>query len=285
MPPSAPASSISISRAPAPRQVGQLRLTLQATLASWRAATASRLLAGNMWGLLAMLLLPPVFELSIAALIYGRARPDLLRYVAVALAANVFTFNAIYYVGEILDRERLRGTLVGLFLTPCPRLSWLSGFALVGRIETVVAASVGLAFGRYALGVRYDPNWPTLAVALGLFLASLWGMGYLFSALGLYIKKANPFSNLVSPFIVLLGGAYYPVALLPDLLRYAVRALPIGYDMQALADAALYHASIGDLASQLIPLAGFAIALPVAGVLAFGWVERVVRVRGELDLY
>ncbi len=285
MPPSAPASSISISHAPALRQVGQLRLTLQATLASWRAMAANRLLAGNMLGFLAMWLLRPVLELSIAALIYGRARPDLLRYVAVALAANVFTFNAIFYVGEILDRERVRGTLVGLFLTPCPRLSWLSGFALVGLLETVAAAGVGLIYARYGLGVRYDPNWSALALALALFLLALWGMGYVFSAIGLYIKKANPFSNLVSPFVILLGGAYYPVALLPDPLRYAARALPFGYGMQALADAALYHASILDLADQLIPLAGFALALPVAGVLAFSWVERVVRVRGELDLY
>ena len=285
MPPSAPASSISISRPSARSLGGQLRLTLQATLASWRAMAANRLLAGNMWGFLAMWLLRPVLELSIAALIYGRARPDLLRYVAVALAGSVFTFNAIYYVGEILDRERVRGTLVGLFLTPCPRLSWLSGFALVGLIETAAAAGVGLIFARYALGVRYDPDWPALALALALFLLALWGMGYVFSAIGLYIKKANPFSNLVSPFVILLGGAYYPVALLPDPLRYVARALPFGYGMQAIADAALYHAGIGELASQLIPLAGFALALPVAGVLAFGWVERVVRVQGELDLY
>ena len=288
MRPSAPASSSSISVPAAPQQPWhgeQLRFTVQAAVASWRVMVSDRLLRGGIVGYLAIWLLRPVLELSIAALIYGRARPDLLRYVAVALAANVFIFNAIFYVGEILDRERLRGTLVGLFLAPCPRLSWLSGFTLVGLVETVAAAGVGLAFGRYALGVRYDPNWLSLAVALVLFLASLWGMGYLFSAIGLYIKKANPFSNLVSPFVVLLGGVYYPVALLPDPLRYAARALPFGYGMQALADAALYHAGIRDLAGQLIPLASFAVALPVAGVLAFGWVERVVRVRGELDLY
>ncbi len=208
-----------------------------------------------------------------------------MAYAVVALAANAFVFNTIYFIGEILDRERIKGTLIGLFLAPCPRLSWLTGFALVGVVETALSASVALAFGRVALGVRFDPNWPALALALTLFLSALWGLGLVFSAIGLYIKKANPLSNLISPFMILLGGVYYPVALLPDPLRWLARGLPLGYGMQALADAALYDRGVRDLAPQLLPLAAFAVALPVAGVLAFGWLERLVRVRGELDLY
>jgi ABC-2 type transport system permease protein len=282
--PSAPASSISTSRAGLLPANG-VAYTLQVALASWRTMIAERLRQGGVAGYLAIWVVRPIFELTLAALVYGRGRPDLLRYATVALAANMAVSNTIYFVGEILDRERVKGTLVGLFLAPCARFSWLTGFALVGVVETVLAAAVALLFGRYAFGVRFDPDYPALALSLALFLASLWGMGLVFSAIGLYLKKANPFSNVVSPFTVLLGGAYYPVALLPAWLRYPARALPLGYGMQALADATLYHAGIRDLASQLLPLAGFALVLPVAGVAAFAWVERLVRERGELDLY
>ena len=281
MRPSVPASSISTNAGP----VDAVALTLRAIAASWRAMLGERLGQGGILGYLAIWVVRPVFEIGIVALIYGDARPDLLRYAVVALTANTFVFNAIYFIGEILDRERIRGTLIGLFLTPCPRLGWLSGFALVGVVETVLAVAVGLLFGRFAVGVRYDPNFPALALTLLLFLSSLWGLGLIFSAVGLYLKKANPLSNLVSPILLLLGGVYYPVASLPDPLRLAARALPLGYGMQALADAALYDAGIRDLAPQLLPLAGFAAALPIAGVLTFGWLERLVRVRGELDLY
>jgi len=78
---------------------------------------------------------------------------------------------------------------------------------------------------------------------------------------------------------------YYPVAALPAWLRYPAHALPLGYGIQALAGATLYHKGIGELAPQLLPLAGFALILPVAGALAFRLLERVVRERGELDLY
>jgi hypothetical protein len=52
-----------------------------------------------------------------------------------------------------------------------------------------------------------------------------------------------------------------------------------------LADATLHHAGIRALLPQLVPLAGFAIVLPIVGVLSFRLLERPVRVRGELDLY
>jgi ABC-2 type transport system permease protein len=278
---SALATSISTSS----REPGALRLVTAALAASWRAMFAERLGHGGLLGYFATWVAYPLFQIALVAMIYGEGRRDLLNYAVVALAANTLLFSTIYFVGEILDRERVKGTLVGLFLTPCPRLAWLTGFALVGVFEMALSAVVALGAGYAMLGVRFDPNWASLALTMLLFLASLWGIGIIFSAIGLYIKKANPFSNLVSPFVILLGGVYYPVALLPDPLRWLARGLPMGYGMQALADASLRNASIAALASQLLPLLGFAIGLPILGVLAFNWIERAVRVRGELDLY
>ena len=264
---------------------GALRAVLATLVASWRAMFVERLRHGGLPGYFATFLAYPLFQIGVVAMIYGTGHRDLLDYAVVALAANSCVFSTIYFVGEILDRERVKGTLIGLFLAPCPRLSWLTGFALVGVVEMCLSAVAALVAGYTLLGVRFVVNWAALVLTLALFMSSLWGMGILFSAIGLYIKKANPFSNLITPFIVLLGGVYYPVALLPDPLRWLARCLPFGYGMQALADAALHGASIGALGAQLLPLAGFAVALPIIGTYAFGWIERAVRVRGELDLY
>lgn len=258
---------------------------LRAVAASWRAKSVERLRTAGLGGYLLLWMLQPIFQLSIAALIYERARPELVDYAVVAIAAQSLIFTTIFYVGEILDNERVNGTLVALFLAPCARVGWLTGFALVGLLETLLMAMATLGFGRLVLGVRFDPNTPALLLTLALFVASLSGLGLIFSAVGLALRKANPLSNIVFPFTILLGGVYYPVTLLPDWLRYPARALPLGYGIEALAAAALDDAGIAELAPKLLPLAGFALALPVAGVLTFRWLERLVRVRGELDLY
>jgi len=251
---------------------------------SARVLLTERLRWRGMTGYIALVALRPIFEVAIAALVY-RARPELLSYVVVALAANAFVFNVNFFVGEILDNERIRGTLAGLFLTPAPRSAWLGGFALVGLFDVALAGGAVLLFGHFGLGVDYAPNWLSLAIILPLFIAALSGLGFAFSALGLWVKKANPLSNIVAPFMTLLGGAYYPVSQLPEPLHTIALALPNGYGLQAIANATLYGATPATLLPQLLPLVGFAIALPLLGSFTFRWVERAVRVRGELDLY
>lgn len=246
--------------------------------------TAERLFHMGVSGGLATWLVIPLMSVTVFSIVYG-TDSYLFRYFVVAQAANMFVMNTIFWVGEILDRERAKGTLVSLFLAPCSRYAWLSGFILAGVLETLVVSSAVLAFGYLAFGVSLNPNLPALAVIILLFVSALWGLGLIFSGIGLLIKKSNPLANLVHAFVMLLGGLYFPVSELPDFLRYPARVLPFGYGVQAVADTALYHASLRDVATDLIPLAAFALLLPVAGALVFTWIERKVRVRGELDLY
>lgn len=268
------ASSISISR-----------MAAQAAVASWRARMSEQLARLGSGGYIIMWLGMPIFSLAVAGLIYRGHRPDLVGYAVVGIAASTFIFNSLYYVGQILDEERIGGTLVGLFLSPSPRIGWLTGFAAAGLAETSIAGIATVVFGGLAFGVKFHPDYLALAISFILFLASLWGLGFVFSALGLILKRSNDVANLVSSIILLLGGIYYPIALLPAWLRYPAEALPLGYGIQALAGASLHHAGLAQLAPQLVPLAIFAVALPVAGILAFGWIDVLVRRRGELDLY
>jgi ABC-2 type transport system permease protein len=283
--PSVQASSISSSTivpATALRRSG-VRHELAAMIASWRAATGEWLYHLGRGGLIQLVTMP-VTQIAIFSMIYDTAS-DLFAYLIVAQAAGAFIMTMIYYNGEILDREREKGTLVALFLAPCTRAAWLTGFILAGLIQTVTMMIVSLLFGWLVFGVTFDPNPPALIVASVLYVAALWGTGLIFAGIGLVLKRANAFSNLIWPFIVLLGGVYFPVAELPDGMRQIARFLPFGYGIQAIADATLHNASLSDLQSDLIPLAAFAIAMPILGVLAFAWLERLVRVRGELDLY
>ncbi|HUZ02685.1 MAG TPA: ABC transporter permease [Thermomicrobiaceae bacterium] len=236
-------------------------------------------------GYFAVWVIRPIFDLSIAALIYAGGGRDLIPYLVVAMSANSLVWVTLFRIGEILDRERINGTLVSLFLTPCSRLSWLVGFAAAGVAETTAAALAIMLAGRTLFGVRLDPDFASLAVSVVLFVLALCGLGLILSGIGLLIKKANELANLVFPVVTLLGGAYYPVSRLPLGLRIPARALPLGYGMEAITGAALHHASLGALAPSLLPLAGFAVALPLLGAASFGALERLVRRRGEIDLY
>jgi ABC-2 type transport system permease protein len=255
-----------------------ISIELRAIKAAWIAMLKERLEQFGRQGMLVIWAIRPIFDLAIAALVYAGGAKDLVPYIVVSMTANSLVWNSIFWVGEILDRERQKGTLLSLFLAPCSRLSWLIGFAASGIVETSIAAlTVGIS-GVLLFDVSFDPNYLTLAVVLPLFVASLIGIG-------LITKHANELSNVVFPILVVLGGAYYPVSRLPEVPRILAHLLPLGYGFQALADAALHHASLADVSHSVIPLLGFAIVLPIVGALLFRALEHAVRRSGELELY
>src|SRR3954451_12007416 len=96
-----PAISISTERPAA-------LLALQAAWATWRALSIERFRAWGLGGYMLVWLVQPIFSVAVAALIYGSSRRELLDYAVIGVAANALVINSIFYIGEILDRERVK---------------------------------------------------------------------------------------------------------------------------------------------------------------------------------
>lgn len=225
----------------------------------------------------------PLFNLFLIAMIY-RNDPALRDYAIIGGAGMALLFGMQFNAGEILDHERRRGTLGNLFLSPAPRYSWLAGFQLYAICESILIATLSVAIGKAVFGLRLDIAPATLVVTMLLFTAAMWGFSMLVGAVGVAIRNANQLSNLIFPLMTLVAGTLYPIALMPTWIQVPARCLPFGYGVQALVDATTTGASLADVAGDLLPLAGFAVGLPVLGILAFRSLERRTRQRGALEL-
>lgn len=225
----------------------------------------------------------PLLEMVFLAFIYVNDR-ELLEYAVVAGAGMAMLFALIFNGGEILDGERRRGTLGNLFLAPLPRYVWLGGFQLFALIEAIVNASIAVAAGAWFFDIDLAINVPTLIVTIILLTAALWGTSLILGAFGIVARNANFLSNLIFPFLTLFAGTMYPVALMPDWIRIPARALPFSYGIEALVAALTENASIAELTGTLLPLLGFALVLPVIGVITFRYMERAVRQIGSLEI-
>jgi ABC-2 type transport system permease protein len=225
----------------------------------------------------------PLMEMLLLAFIYQNDR-ELLEYAVVASAGLAILFALIFNGGEILDGERRRGTLGNLFLAPLPRYVWLGGFQLFALIEAVVNASIAVGAGAWFFDIDLSVNVLTLIVTVALLTASLWGMSLILGAFGIVARNANFLSNLIFPFVMVIAGTWYPVALMPDWIRISARALPFSYGIEALVAALTRNASVSDLTGTLVPLLGFAIVLPLIGVAIFRFMEHAVRKIGSLEV-
>jgi ABC-2 type transport system permease protein len=228
-------------------------------------------------------LMLPLMQMLLLAFIYQNDR-ELLEYAVVASAGMAILFALIFNGGEILDSERRRGTLGNLFLAPLPRYVWLGGFQLVALVEAIVNASIAILAGAWFFDIQLSVNAPALIVTVILTSAALWGMSLILGAIGIVVRNANFLSNLIFPFVTLVAGTMYPVALMPDWIRIPARMLPFSYGIEALVAALTRDESIAEMPGTLLPLLGFAIALPLAGILAFRRMERAVRKIGSLEI-
>ncbi len=197
----------------------------------------------------------PIMEMLLLTFIY-RNDPVLLEYAVVASAGSAMLFALLFNAGEILDGERSRGTLGNLFLAPLPRYVWLSGFQAFALIETVINATLAVAFGAWAFNVSLSVNVPTVAVVVLLMTSALWGISLILGSIGIVVRNANFVSNLLFPFLSLIAGTMYPVGLMPDWVRIPARCLPFSYGIEGLVAGLARNASVTDIWRTLLPLLG-----------------------------
>jgi ABC-2 type transport system permease protein len=226
---------------------------------------------------------PSIFSALTVVFIY-RGSPDLRDYAIVGGAGLSLLFAMQYNAGQALDEARRVGTLGNLFVSPGARYVWLAGFQLFAGIESLVAATFTVAVCASAFGMSVAIDFVSLAVTLLLLLACMWGFSMVVGSIGLALRDANQLSNLLFPLMTLVAGTMYPIALMPDWVRIPARCLPFGYAMQAMVDSVVSDASLTELRSDLLPLAAFAVVLPLLGIAAFRAVERRVRMQGTLEL-
>lgn len=225
----------------------------------------------------------PVFNLFLVAMVY-RANAGLRDYAIVGGAGMAMIFGMQFNAGEVLDRERERGTLGNLFLAPLPRYAWLAGFQLFAVAEALVAAVITLIGGALAFGLHLSVDPAALLLTFLLLVACMWGFSMITGSIGVAIRDANQLSNLVFTPVTLLAGTMFPITLMPGWLHIPARGLPFGYAIEALVDSTTKGSSTAALAHDLMPLAGFAVLMPLLGIFAFRQVERLSRRRGSLDL-
>ena len=188
-------------------------------------------------------------------------------------------------VAHQLRNDQTTGTLEILFtMPPPPWITVLAGvsYKIVYAAVTAVV-TVGIAVG--AFGMRFDTSLVgclaalvVLAATVGLFCSA----GLVFAAFVVVFKRGEVMTGLTATALSLLGGVYYPVALLPGPLKDFARILPFTWALDVLR-ASLLTDQVPVL--QFVLLCVFTVvALPIA-IAIFGKALDQARRRATLAQY
>lgn len=225
----------------------------------------------------------PLFTIAFMAVLTHAGRPELASYALVAPVVMALWSMALLVCGEMVDRDRWAGTLELLAAAPAP-----IGAAVLGRICCVTAVSVLSVAETWAvaallfdvpLSIRH-PGW--FAAAVVVTAAATAGAALTMTAVFVTTRTARSFQNSLSyPFFV-LGGAFVPVALLPEWLQPLCRLFFLSWATDLLRDS-ISGAGVTNGAQRLLVVAGLGALWFVAGFLLLRAALRRLRATGTVS--
>ncbi len=184
--------------------------------------------------------------------------------IGVLLSLTMIVINAMAVV-----RERERGTLEQLIVTPIDRTSLMLGkivpFLLVGYVQMTVI----LLLGRLLFHIPIRGDLALLYVMAFPFIVACLGIGLLFSTLVRTQAQAMQAGFLFILPNILLSGFMFPRAAMPVAAQWLGLALPLTYFLEILRGILLKGVGTRALWPELVALSVFAVLIVTLSVRRF----------------
>jgi ABC-2 type transport system permease protein len=177
------------------------------------------------------------------------------------LIGLILQFQTLILTAFAIVRERERGTLEQLVVTPVRPWELMLGKILpyVGIAFAAVAAA--LAVGRFWFGVGIAGSLPLLALLSLLFLLSSLGIGLLISTVSQTQTQAMQVALFVMLPSLLLSGFMFPREGMPWIIQQLGLLIPLTYFLQILRGIILKGVGVDVLWPQVLPLALIGVAV------------------------
>lgn len=207
-------------------------------------------------------------------------------FVLVGLAFSSYLGVAVRSFADTIRNAQVLGTLEALLVTPTPTGQIIVFSSAYAFLATSLRVFITLGMGVVLFGVRLPAaNWPGALVVLLMTMVSFSFLGILSAAVVLAFKRGDPSSWLVQGLSYLLGGVYYPVAVLPEWGQVLAQVLPITHALEAMRQLLLNGASLADVQGSLLGLLLFSAVAGPLSLVAFWLALKRVKREGSLSQF
>jgi ABC-2 type transport system permease protein len=158
--------------------------------------------------------------------------------------------------------ERKQWTLQRLVMMPVKRWELLGGKITARFLLGMIQYAVAFGFGTL-LGVKFFDNIIGILALMITFSLCMTAMAFLIATFVKTDMQAASMTLLISLTIAPLGGAWWPLEIVPDFMQVAAFATPMGWVMHGYNELMLYGGGLVDI---ILPV----VVLLVASAIMFG---------------
>jgi ABC-2 type transport system permease protein len=218
--------------------------------------------------------------------ISGFGSPDAyFGYVVVGIAL-ISVLYSCFGIAEMVRQELVAGTFERLLLSPFGPVRSVLAMTVFPLLYSFALAGLTLGLGWVLFGL--DLHWSTVPLAVPAMVLALLGFlpfGIIFAALTVATKQGSVGTSWVIALISIVGGLYFPVALLPHWAQVASKVQPFTPATEMLRHLLVDSPMNTSMALAVAKLVGFATVLVPASLYALVRAIALGQRRGTIIEY
>jgi len=185
-------------------------------------------------------------------------------------------------IGASIRNEQIKGTLEQNFLAPVNRFFFLLGMSLAHVLLAFLSFLfvVGSSIILMAPDKLFNLILSFIVLAVGLL--PLFGLGFIFSSLVIYLKEPYSFIHMINTLFSVIAGTYYPIYILPYWVQWLSYSIPHTYLINELRNIILVNQTFRE---NLIILLFMGLIYISLGLKLFKIFERRAKINGELSKF
>jgi ABC-2 type transport system permease protein len=183
--------------------------------------------------------------------------------------AVMFAMFGIVNGAATILLEREQGTLRRLLVTPASKAAILGGKLLGVFLFGAFQFTILVLAGQFLFGVDWGRDPAALAIMVLSFSFSITALAMLFASLVRTYAQVDAVSTLVILPLAGLGGAMWPIEIVPDFMQRAALWLPTGWAMRGFHDIITRGLGFQDVLQEAGVLLAFGVVFLLIGVWRF----------------
>jgi ABC-2 type transport system permease protein len=211
----------------------------------------------------------PVSPISVEPVTWYNPDLKTSTFVVPGLVGVILTMTMVMLTAMAVARERERGTLEQLIVSPLKPAELIIGklvpYVGIGYVQMTLV----LLLGKLVFGVPFVGSVGLLYVVAALFIAANLALGLVFSTIARTQQQAMQMSFFFILPNILLSGFAFPWEGMPRVAQWLSLALPLTHFLRIVRGVVLKGSSVHDFGGELVWLAAILTVLVLLASLRF----------------
>ena len=191
------------------------------------------------------------------------AAPSYFAFALVGIAITTVVSATSSGIALRIREEQLTGTLEALITQPISTLEMSVGMCGLPFFVSTLRVALYLVVGGGLLGVDFsEASWPGFVVVLVATGMAMSSIGIVTAASVVVLKRGYAVAGVLVFGMGLIGGAFFPISVLPDWLEPLGKIVPTRFAFDGLRDA--LYAGSGWETDALVLFAMAVVTVPIA---------------------